>query len=113
MEPAGDVLVDNFSSSSANSFTFQGYNVVMAISAAWSKANPVKRTVKREREAMSCSRLSGATGPLAEEDVGAMAKHFSGRRRRGGIVASNILVICWVSDLFLFLILLLYLILLV
>lgn len=30
-----------FSSSSANSRTFQGYNVVMAISAAWSKASAV------------------------------------------------------------------------
>ena len=51
-----------FSSSSANSRTFHGYSVVMAISAAWSSARPANSTNHRTPAVMSCSRVMGTEG---------------------------------------------------
>jgi len=53
-----------FSSSSANSLTFQGYSVVIAISAAWSNAKQVKRNKNSDTDEIISSLFMGATGPL-------------------------------------------------
>jgi hypothetical protein len=53
-----------FSSSSANSLTFQGYSVVIAISAACSNAKQIKRNKNSDTDEMISSLFMGATGPL-------------------------------------------------
>ena len=94
-----------FSSSSANSLTFHGYNVVIAISAAWSNAKAVKRNRNKETDVITCSRFMGATGPLGPPPAAIANANFGDRVRvnvisiSGAINAANFLS-CAIGDLF-------------
>ncbi len=73
-----------FSSSSANSRTFQGYNVVIAISAAWSKASKVKmpnHMVSLDANSLVVSGTMGASGLR----LGIPPDACAGSRERRGV----------------------------
>ena len=80
----------SFCSSSANSLTFQGYSVVIAISAACKRAKAIKRMNQSEIAEMSCSRFIGKTGVLGPE-LGVIARIDLGRIHMQSAIAINFL----------------------